>query len=318
MRRDRGDNPGGERRVSREEIDRLFDRELSPETRRELVGRLRQDRESLDEVIETRRLVEMLRAPVEAPDLTGRVLAGVQHRRGFLSSRLRKRVRQGRAAVAASVLLGLFSVAVAHRLNPGLFRLHATATPVADLGEAVRQDSIDGGQRLANAVRMLTEIESAEPGVAAAGLTNVLPAFHVELNTAERPATPRAVNGEPPSRYLALTTSADAEAVALGGKVLVMLERSSLVSGAGVKWDDLPRSEVEWIDNPSRLGFAMIDRAGPAQGPVAPGVVPLSFMPTARSAIVGRLDPIPLESLESASEGHPEARSRVSQDNDSR
>lgn len=318
MRGDRGANPGGERRVSRDEIDRLFDRELSPQARRDLVGRLRHDRESLDEVIETRRMIEMLRASVDAPDLTGRVLSGVERRRGFLSSRLRKRVRQGRAAVAASVLLGLFSLGVAHRLNPGLFRLSAPATPVADLGEAVRQDSIDGGHRLANAVRMLTEIESPEPVVMAAGLTNALPAFHIELNAPEPPSAPRGVSGESPIRYLALTASANAEAIALGGHGLVLLERMTLVTGAGTGQEELPRSNVEWNDNPGRFGFAMIDRPGSARGNVAPGVVPMSFMPTVRSAIVGRLDQIPLESLESAERGHPAARSRVSQENDNR
>jgi hypothetical protein len=273
--------------VSREELDRLLDRELSPERRRELVGRLRRDPRALDELLETRRAVGMLREPVPGPDLTERVLHDVGRRRGFLSSRLRRRVRQGRVAAAAAVLAGLFTLGLAHRLHPEMFRLGEAETPVADFGDAVRQDSIDGGERLKAAVERLTSAGEGE-------LRTVTRAA-VIVENGGLASFPVDVEREGPRVSLEAATD------------------DEVLSVAGVLSRELPRSAVSWPDSGVLVGLPLTESgAWPASAGVrssgvetgsgvAPGVLPLSFTRGPASAYVGRME-LPLERLE-ASDG---------------
>jgi len=269
----------------------LLDRELSGAERRDLTARLRQDPRSLDELIEARRMLEMLREPVVAPDLTDRVLAGVERRRGFLSTRLRRRVRAGRAAVAASVLLGLFGLAVAHRLDPGLFRLHSTSTPVADLGAAVRADSLESRQRLVDAVRGLASVGGTDAGDPMPGSIS-LAAFHVESDHNGSVPAPEAA----PGRFLVLSASADAEVVALGGVGSVFLSVMPAPAAGG-----LTPGDGSWLGRTvapaDSAGLAAMDAV--AARAIPPGAVPMSFGVAAPSAYVGSLDFLGVDRIDS-------------------
>lgn len=143
-------------RISRDELDRLFDREMTSAERRDFVGRVGQDPLAIDEVNDLRGIFHTMRLrPDETPDMSEAILGRLDASRGFLSPRLRRRVKAGRMAVAACLLLGLLGVAAVQRLAPDRFRLRGAATPVADLTDAVQQDSIEGRRRLTDAVQSL-------------------------------------------------------------------------------------------------------------------------------------------------------------------
>jgi hypothetical protein len=249
-------------RISREELDRLFDRELSGTERRDLVGRLGRDPLALDEVSDVRRMINTMRTGQgPTPDLTDAVMDRLDRSTGFLSPRLRRRVKTGRLAAAACVLVALLGVAIAQRTAPERFRTRAIATPVADFSDAVRQDSAEGRQRLSDAVTTLAAAKPTPPFLCAprepaqAGAhpaPQAVAVIHVE--TAHPP--------EVPPRYLTLTASADAEVLALsngGPRGLVITTIRTL--------------ETE-------MAFADTTDAQTPQGTttaIRAGVVPLSF-----------------------------------------
>ena len=298
--------PGPRQRISRDELDRLFDRELDSCERRDLVGRLARDPEALDEVNDVRGIVNTMRLrPGETPDLTHAVLDRLDDERGFLSPRSRRRVKAGRLAVAATVLLGLLGVSIAHRVAPERFRLHEQPTPVADLGNAVRDDSIEGRRTLAAAVQ---EFASSTKETAAARFAEGR--FAADHAGTAAFGSPRDVSASldlpvsPPARFLTLAVSADAESAALSvGSTLVVSEvmfssvDSALIAGPV----DTPVFELpgfafavtgpEVFETPAASGIAEI-RAG---------VLPLSFGGPTRAAIVGRRPLFP-ERIEHAPE----------------
>ncbi len=279
-----------DRGVHSDEIDRLFDREHSPLARRDLIRRLRRDPAAVQEVVETDRLVRLLRQPVETPDLTERVLRGVDRRRGFLSPRLRRRVRQGRAAVAAGGLLVLFTLALARRYSPDTFRLTPAETPVADLGRAVMEDSAEGRRVLDGVVDRLEPVRLVEHDSLPAGSLG-LAEFHVETVGTDLP------------RRIVLRPSDDADVVTVRVSWSVvdvpsisaafdtvspemLLENPSLRAFGSVA---LLAAGFEGDGAPSFGGGGGSGSSGGVPG-VARGVVPLS-MPRGASAYVGRLDP---------------------------
>ena len=211
-----GNNTNKNARISREELDRLFDRELNGCERRDLVGRLGRDPAALDEVSDVRRMVQQMRQPAgQTPDLTFAVMDQLDQSSGFLSPRLRRRVKVGRLAAAAVVLVGLLGVTIAQRSAPDRFRVRDVATPVADFSDALRQDSVEGRQRIADAMTTLATADSAR-------VFSTLPSDGI--------ASDRAINHGSsmiglrvsyempdcvPARYLTLSASADAEILAL-------------------------------------------------------------------------------------------------------
>jgi len=229
--RQSGDRPDG---IPRDELDRLFDREMPLPERRAFTTKLRRDPGALDEVVDTKKMLELLRGPVETPDLTDRVLAGVAHRRGFLSARLRRRVRRGRWAAAAMFVISLGVVALAHRLYPGTFSLERRPTPVANLGEAVRRDSIDGRERFIEAVRHLGRLELAADSVRGTGeVAFGLPAeagLFDPASLTDRPDAP--VLAGPAPDGLEFSTSPDPALLALDAGITVTPPRLEL---AGVR-----------------------------------------------------------------------------------
>ncbi|USN98401.1 MAG: hypothetical protein H6810_09500 [Phycisphaeraceae bacterium] len=315
MSSDRGDQFGDHRPLPREEVDRLLDRELTAEERRAMVAGLRRDARALDELVEMRRLAGRFHEPISTPDLTDRILHGVEQRRGFLSSRLRRRVKQGRTLVGACALLSLFLIAVAHRVNPDLFRLHAEPTPVADLDQAVVDDSIESKSVIRDVVRGL------EPAGLISGAEPVrrdpvaLPAIHIPELATTAPAAP-------PERYITLTACADAEVLALGGSHSLIARFEITTARA----DDasFAACPVEWpVDRFASLAVLTMQigssPAVSADSPVvAAGVVPLSVDPGVVSAYVGRFDPLGRSEItvDDRANPQPNLRERVSSDED--
>ena len=287
--------PGTHPRITREELDRLFDRELDGGARRDLVGRIGRDPDALDEVNDVRGMIHSMRLREgEAPDLTGAVLGQLDHEQGFLSPRLRRRVKSGRLAAAACLLTALLGVAVAQRVAPDRFRLHDRATPVADLTEAVQRDSIEGKQRLASAVIGLAsahaEIALCDGPERRAAMPSGAGVLR-SMGTPENPGLAVPV----PTRYLTLAVSADAEVLALDGESPLPSEYSFVVSidpsqngSGGQAASAFGLAQATFA--PTQL--AVIGQADPAAtsapAPIQAGVLPLSFSRLSRSAYVGR------------------------------
>lgn len=227
----------------------------------------------MDELGGMHRVLGMLREPVATPDLTARVLGEVDRRRGFLSSRLRRRVRQGRALAACVLMLAGFSVAMLHRADPGLFRLRTQATPVGDLGEALRRDSLESRERLAAVVRELSHTPplcADEPA-----FDDRLAVFHVETDFDSSSGlgglfTLSALSGEQ-----ILSTRAPAS--------VAMFEWAS----PGV--DQYPRSPIVPVEASPIAALRALSAVAFERSPIAPnGVMPLIQTPP--SASFGRLD----------------------------
>ena len=278
--------------VSREELDRLFDREMPADERRRLSSRLRREPDRLDEVIDTRRAINSLRAPLKSPDLTDAVLGQVSKRRGFLSANLRRRVRTGRWAVAAMFVLSLGVVALAHRALPGRLDLTPGPTPVSDLSDAVRKDSLESQLRFRDAVAELGRAdlvsdESARGSVATLVSPACLTAFHIEDDA-------QFASGDTATLGPALAD--DAQSIAL------FMARESLAAfhqPDGFGHGPIPALAVTG-SNPFDASFARAEPAtdlDPAYD-IYPGTVPLSAGRSPASAFVGRYDPFRDQSLE--------------------
>ncbi|MEL6329837.1 MAG: hypothetical protein AAFR38_09260 [Planctomycetota bacterium] len=94
----------------------------------------------------------LLREQPEPPaGMADRVLAEVAIRRGFLAKQQRRRVRLGRLAMAASLVLAAGGVFLGHRMAPELFDLQDRPTPVGDLENALAATASMAGATLAEA-----------------------------------------------------------------------------------------------------------------------------------------------------------------------
>lgn len=262
-----GDPTNKHARISREELDRLFDRELSSPERRDLVGRLGRDPFALDEVTDVRRMVNTMRTGLgPTPDLTGAVMDRIDRSTGFMSPRLRRRVKTGRLAAAACVLVALLGVTFAQRAAPARFRTSPIATPVADLSNAVRQDSAEGRQRLTDAVTTLAASNPAPSFICDqpaqtphAGMVQVTASITSDTSV--------------PARYLTLTASADAEVLALAHgdtRGTVFLSGSSYpITQGSITTIAVAGSASGSFDGPSPGSHPATE--------IRAGVVPLSF-----------------------------------------
>lgn len=149
---DRPDNtPAGER-IPQELVDTFFDRELDEGSRERFFGMLRADLSRCAQVAKTQRMISMLREPIEGPDLTGRIMATVSRRRGFLPERVRRMVTTGRLAAAACVLLGVLGLAVARRMAPDALRLEPVSRPLSEVIESGKADAAEGVKHMAAVV----------------------------------------------------------------------------------------------------------------------------------------------------------------------
>jgi hypothetical protein len=157
----RGQTPpaGATEKIPQELVDRFFDRELDEGSRERFFGMLRADLSRCAEVAKTQRLISMLREPVEAPDLSGRILDRIGERRGFLPPALRRMVKGGRLAVAACLLFGILGFAVGRRYAPDFFRLTPEEQPVTQV--------IESGTSEAAAVMVRPPVPPPRPAPAA-------------------------------------------------------------------------------------------------------------------------------------------------------
>ncbi|MCW5776147.1 MAG: sigma-70 family RNA polymerase sigma factor [Phycisphaeraceae bacterium] len=114
------DRPQPDRRSHDEWVDELLDRRADDPEARAMFDRLRTDLDACRELASLKRAADALRRSPSAPDLTADILRGVDRRRRFLPSRLRRMVTLGRVAVAAGVVFAIGVTSLARRHVPEL------------------------------------------------------------------------------------------------------------------------------------------------------------------------------------------------------
>jgi len=114
-------------------LNAFFDKELGADESGDLFKGLRKSPKKAREFAATRRMVEDLRAPVHAPDLTRDILAAVHQRRPWLRDRDVWGVRLGRLGLVAALLLVLGGVLLQRRATPDAPVWNAGPAPLTEL-----------------------------------------------------------------------------------------------------------------------------------------------------------------------------------------
>ena len=148
-------NKANVERIPDELVEQFFDRELDEGSREKLFAMMRDDLPRCAEVAKTQRLISMLREPVEAPDLTDRIMSRMEQRHAFLPERLRRMVKAGRLAAAAFLLFAVLGVALVDRYRPETFRLVKAPQPLSGVIESGRADAAASAKQLNDVIIVL-------------------------------------------------------------------------------------------------------------------------------------------------------------------
>ncbi len=137
MKRRRGSQPDNpDQSPQQPSVDAFFDRELNPDSIESLLNSMRTSRAQKQQFDDTQSMLDDLRSPVDAPDLSGKVLGELAERRGWLSTGQRRMVFAGRLATAACLLLVVTGLLLVRRDNPEAFQSTQVAGPVTEVVEA--------------------------------------------------------------------------------------------------------------------------------------------------------------------------------------
>lgn len=142
-------------------IDALFDRELSLADRRALAHDLRAHPRHARGVVTTRRMLEALACPVEAPDFEAEILAAVARRRRFIPESLRRVVTLGRLAAAIGFVALVTAIVLTRREVPEL-AFTRTPQPVTAVVDSTSAGAMEAVRGAADAVQAM----QASPGKA--------------------------------------------------------------------------------------------------------------------------------------------------------
>jgi len=153
-------------------VDRFFDNELDESARRAFLRSVPGDLDRCEEVAKTRRMLDMFKGTVvHGPDLTGKIIATVDRKRGFASRHVRRVARVARLAMAAGVVLVVGAVAAVERVAPDATRLAPAPAP---LTSALRESQAE----LASTLGSLTMTVDTIQQRVAHGLHGDHPAAH--------------------------------------------------------------------------------------------------------------------------------------------
>jgi hypothetical protein len=150
----RDDAPG---RIPESLINAAMDGELDKDIQREIGDALQYDPIRRQEVHETRDAINALRMPIEAPDLSDRVLDRAHRHRRFIPAKLRNHVRTGRVVMAAALLITLFGVAGLQRMYPRLTTIAAHQTPVSNVEDAIEQNTQQLAQTVTGEIKVFAD-----------------------------------------------------------------------------------------------------------------------------------------------------------------
>lgn len=152
-------HPSGPRdraRISDRVVDAYFDRALDEATRERLFRSMLADPRQAELMARMQRTIGLLRAPVDAPDLTDQIMARVDRRRRFLPAGFRRMISFGRLAVAAGLLVVLLGVALTQRYAPRAVSLTPPERPLTAVIDAGKADAASGARRLAGTITAIT------------------------------------------------------------------------------------------------------------------------------------------------------------------
>jgi hypothetical protein len=127
-------------------VDQMFDGDVHPATRADVMGLIRADRAASDRLDATTRIFKALKQADRAdrgPDLTASILARVSARSGLFSRFGLRRLHAYRYAAAATLLLAVAGVFLAQRVAPETARLVAQPAPIARVVDALPSESAD-------------------------------------------------------------------------------------------------------------------------------------------------------------------------------
>jgi len=128
-----------------EAVDALLDREIAPAELPEALALIAGDPEASARLEAMRSMFDELRAPVEAPDLSDRILGDVGRRRRWLTPGLQRVVTVGRVAIAACVLAAIGATLAVERANPNAAIFGGPEpTPLTSVVDATRHEASIG------------------------------------------------------------------------------------------------------------------------------------------------------------------------------
>ncbi|MCB9847667.1 MAG: hypothetical protein H6814_04565 [Phycisphaeraceae bacterium] len=148
----------------RPSVDAYFDRELCPDTIESLLDSMRRSRTERQRFDDTQSMLDDLRAPIDAPDVSCRILGEVGERRGWLTTGQRRMVFVGRLATAACLLLVVSGLLLVRRNNPQAFRAADATGPVSGVVAATGSEAEAGIRAIGDQLRTFERI--CEPAVA--------------------------------------------------------------------------------------------------------------------------------------------------------
>jgi len=144
----------GSMRIPGHLVDRFFDREMTRAEASGMFETFRADPDAARRFVQTQRMLDALREPVKAPDLSRQILAEVDRRTPMLTRRGVRHVRLGRVAAAAALVAIIAGAFVAQRFNPGIVEVgSAEPRPLASLRSLVTQDAADAVNTLQQTAR---------------------------------------------------------------------------------------------------------------------------------------------------------------------
>jgi len=156
VKRRRGSQPDNQNASTpHPSVDAYFDRELTPDSIESLLGSLDRSPGQRQQFDDTQSLLDDLRTPMAAPDVSGRILGEVGDRRGWLSTGQRRLVSGGRLATAACLLLVVTGLLVVRRNNPEVFRAADNTGPVSEIVDAGGSEAGAGFRAIGEGLRSI-------------------------------------------------------------------------------------------------------------------------------------------------------------------
>jgi len=217
MKRRRGSQPEHNISTPSPDVDEFFDRALTPDAIESLLSAMDNTPSERVRFDETQSMLDDLRAPVQAPDLSGEVLAAVGDRRGWLSTGQRRLVFAGRLATAACLLLVVVGMLVMRRHSPEAFNASQIGGPVSEMVETSGAHASAGLQVIGERIRSIEM--RIEPAVEMAAMS---------ASSCDSPCARRSVVNDAPQDYSLPLSPGVGQWLSANnsGRVMIVMHRS--------------------------------------------------------------------------------------------
>lgn len=174
------DHDAGSMHIPDHVVDRFFDRELTRSEATGLFESFRADPDAARRFVQTQRMLDALREPVRAPDLSRSILAKVDRRTPLLTRRGVRHLRLGRGAAAAALVALIAGAFVMQRLNPRIVEIASDEPrPLASLRSTMSLDAADAVNTLQQSAQAIefTAARAVAPAQISAEASALVPVF---------------------------------------------------------------------------------------------------------------------------------------------